>query len=73
MEPVENLPIGLVDPISLHELAVELGMTVSELLNGRGSPTPIEEVAVWWPLFNRYRAKVAAKQQAEMEQSRGRV
>lgn len=58
------------DPLSLHELALELGMTVSELIHGRGTPTPLKEVAVDWPLFNAYRAREQKRQIKEAE-SRG--
>ena len=48
-----------------HELALELGMTVSEIRHGRGTPMTAHELSVGWPLFFAYRRKVADQQAAE--------
>lgn len=60
------------DPISLCELAETLGMTVSELLHGRGTPTPLVEIAVWWPAYWAYKGREQERQlkEAEREQEK---
>jgi len=52
-----ELPPGTVDPMFLHELALELGMTVGELTHGRGTPMSAHELAVEWPAFFRARRR----------------
>ena len=46
-----RLPPGAVDPLFEHELALELGMSVSEIRHGRGTPMSAQELTVGWPLF----------------------
>lgn len=58
-----QLPSGVVDPIFQHELALELKMTVAELMHGRGAPTPLHEVAVDWPLFFAVRKREAEREE----------
>ena len=57
-EPI--LPVGAADPYLLHELALELGMTVSELIHGRGSRMSAHELCVAWPAFFAARARLEA-------------
>jgi hypothetical protein len=59
---------GMVDPLFAHELALELGMTVSEL----GSRMSAHELTVAWPAFFAYRAREAERQK-EKEESRPRT
>lgn len=63
------LPPGVIDPIFQHELALELGMTVAELMHGRGAPVPLREIAVEWPVFFALRQRQAERQK-EMGRSR---
>lgn len=46
-----QLPLGLVDPIFLCELALELGMPVGEMCDRMSA----HELAVVWPAFFRWR------------------
>jgi hypothetical protein len=64
-----QVPPGVVDPIFEHELALELGMTVGELHNGRGTPMSAHELSVRWPLFRAYqvRQQKRAEEQAERQ------
>lgn len=57
----------MLDPISLCELSLELGLTVSELMHGRGTPMTIHELTVTWPAFFAYRNREAAREAAEQE------
>lgn len=57
------LPVGVVDPIYQHELALELKMTVAELTHGRGTPMSAHELCVSWPLFYEYQRREAQRQQ----------
>ena len=63
------------DPISLCELAQSLRMSVTELLHGRGTPTSLEEMVVWWPAYWGYQNREQQRQikEAEKEQSGGRL
>ncbi len=51
------------DPLYLHELALELNMTVAELTYGRGTPMSAHELCISWPLFFEYRAREAQRQE----------
>jgi hypothetical protein len=62
----------MVDPIFLHELALELGKTVRELTTGVPGMSA-HELTVEWPAFYAYRARQAAKQEEEREMRRRRV
>ena len=53
-----NLPPGMVDPLFLHELALELHMPVGEMCNRMSA----EELTVDWPLFFQYREREAQRQ-----------
>lgn len=48
-----DLPPGVVDPMFLHELALEMGKSVSELTSCMSA----HELAVEWPAFFRARAR----------------
>ena len=48
-----HLPSGVVDPYFVHELALELGMTVGEI----GRRMSLHELAVLWPSFFHERAQ----------------
>jgi hypothetical protein len=66
--------MGVVDPIFLHELALELGMTVQELTTGVPGATAFE-LSVAWPEFFAYRAREAKRQEDQAKanrKSRGR-
>lgn len=63
-----QLPPGAVDPMFLHELALELGMPVGEMC----SRMTAEELSVDWPLFFSYRARERKREQDKAEQARGR-
>ena len=73
-----ELPPGTVDPIFLHQLALRLHMTVSELLHGRGAPLSAHELAVGWPAYFRCehrmdeRARKAQEREAERTAPRRR-
>lgn len=68
------MPRGLaIDPISECELALELGMSLTELRQGRGTPMPLSEMTVEWPLFWGYRSRVEGRQQAEQAKANSRV
>lgn len=65
-----QLPPGTLDPLSLHELALELGMTVGELTHGRGTPMSARELAVGWPLFFAYRERDRERREREQQHDR---
>jgi hypothetical protein len=54
------------------ELALELGMSLSELRHGRGTPMSAHELGVEWPAFFAYRHRQAAAELERQEQQRGR-
>jgi hypothetical protein len=60
------------DPISLCELAMALGMTISELEHGRGAPMSLQEATVIWPQFWAYQAREQERQVRKAEESAGR-
>lgn len=60
-----ELPPGIVDPIFLCEMALELHMSVGELCHGRGQPMSLHELAVVWPAFYDYRRRVAEREAAQ--------
>lgn len=62
------LPPGTVDPLFMHELALELGMTVRDL----GQRADVHELTVAWPLFFQYRKRESdrAAQRAERRAAR---
>ena len=64
-----ELPPGTVDPLFLHELALELHMTVGELTHGRGTPMSAHELSVGWPTFFSVKAREAKR---EADKRRGR-
>lgn len=67
----------MLDPLFLHELALELNMTVAELQHGRGTPTPLHELTVAWPAYFAYRGREqereAREQEREAETDRRRI
>ncbi len=65
-----KLPPTLMDPISQHDLASELHMTVAELLHGRGTPPLLYEVARDWPLYWAYKARAAEREAEKREGQR---
>lgn len=58
-----RLPLGVVDPLFLHELALELKMSVTEL----GERMTAHELTVAWPEFFAYRQREAERQQQREE------
>ena len=69
-----RLPPGVPDPMFMHELALELGMTVVELTHGRGTPMSAHELDVEWPAFFRARNRENKRvsENREARRSRGR-
>ena len=63
------LPPGVVDPIFMCEMALELKMTVGELCYGRGTPMSAHELAVVWPAF--FEVKQREREREEAKQSQG--
>ena len=59
----------MLDPLSLCELALELKMSVSELMHGRGAPMDIHEMTVTWPAYWSYRQRQAERDAAEQEKA----
>jgi hypothetical protein len=45
-------------------------MTVAELMNGRGAPTPLHEILVEWPAFWRYEGRQREIERQRQEQQR---
>lgn len=60
-----QLPPGVVDPLFLHELALELHMPVGEMC----SRMSVEELTVFWPLFFQYRQREAEREQEAQKQA----
>lgn len=71
-----ELPPGTVDPLFQHELALELKMTVGELMHGRGTPMSAHELAVCWPAFYAVKAREEKREQdrrrSDQQRSRSR-
>ncbi len=63
------------DPISLCELAVQLGLTVSELEHGRGAPMSLQELTVIWPAYWAYQHRQQERdvKRAEAEQEKANL
>ena len=53
-----QLPAGVADPLFTCELALELGMTVSELGDRMSTP----ELTVMWPEYFAYRSREQKRQ-----------
>lgn len=49
-----ELPLGVSDPLFIHELALELGMTVSEI----GQRMSAHELTVEWPAYFQVRQRM---------------
>lgn len=60
-----RLPPGVVDPLFLHELALELHMPVAEMCNRMSA----HELTVLWPAFFAYRNREATRQQEAQTQA----
>jgi hypothetical protein len=55
------------------ELGLELGMSLSELRHGRGTPMSAHELSVEWPAFFAYRHRqAAAEAERQKNKQRGR-
>ena len=67
-----QLPLGAADPIFLHELALELKMSVAEIKHGRGTPMSAHELTVLWPLYFQYRRREQERQAKEQQEQRQR-
>ena len=63
-----RLPLGVADPIFMHELALEMGMPVGEL----GRRMSLHELTVQWPQFFAVRRREAERQKRKQEGRRGR-
>lgn len=61
-----ELPPGVVDPIFLCELALELGMPVGELTERMSA----HELSVTWPAFFRWRQRENERVAREREKER---
>ena len=60
------LPPGVVDPLFLHELALELRMPVGEMCNRMSA----HELTVLWPEYFAYRNREAERQASAAEAQR---
>lgn len=60
-----RLPTGVVDPLFLHELALELHMPVGEMCRRMSAA----ELCRDWPLFFEYREREAKRRAAAAEAS----
>ena len=60
-----TLPPGVVDPLFLHELALELKMPVGEMCNRMSA----HELTVCWPEFFAYRAREAERQAKQQDEA----
>lgn len=58
----------MTDPLFLHELALELGKSVRELLESMSA----YELTVLWPLYFQYRDRDRDRQQKEAESKQRR-
>ncbi len=67
----------MLDPLTLCELALQLGLTVSEIEHGRGTPMTIHELTVMWPAYWAYKARDQEReireQQDEERRQRSRI
>jgi hypothetical protein len=63
---VMELRPGIVDPIFVHELALELRMPVGEL----GQRMSLHELTVAWPAFFAYRQRVREREDAKQTHGR---
>jgi hypothetical protein len=61
-----ELPLGVVDPIFLHELALELHMPVGEMCERMSA----HELCIAWPAYFEYRARQRRREQADAEMER---
>lgn len=59
------LPPGVIDPLFLHELALELHMPVGEMCNRMSA----HELTVLWPEFFSYRAREAKRQEEKQTEA----
>ena len=60
------LPPGVVDPLFMHELALELRMPVGEL----GQRMSVHELTVAWPAFFQYRERERQRAEEARKQRR---
>lgn len=60
---------GIVDPLFLHELALEMGMPVGEMCERMSA----HELCVEWPAYFVARARIAAKRAQEQKERSRRV
>ena len=63
-----QLPLGVADPMFLHELALELGMSVQEMTTGVPGMSA-HELCVEWPCFFEARQR-ENERKAEREKHR---
>ena len=63
-----ELPLGMVDPIFLCELALELHMPVGEI----GSRMSAHELSVMWPAYFAWRAVAQERERDRQEMKSGR-
>lgn len=68
-----ELPPGCVDPMFLHELALQLHMTVGELKYGRGTPMSAAEMGVEWPAFFRAKDRERSREEKKRQMERRKV
>ena len=67
----DEMPLGTMDPMFLHELALELNMTVGELKHGRGTPMSAHELCIEWPLYYEARKRERDREEQKAEARRG--
>ena len=61
-----RLPPGVPDPMFMHELALELGMTIGDL----GRRASAHEVGVLWPAYFRARAREVEREERQQKMRR---
>ena len=64
-----QLPLGVVDPLFVHELAIELGMTVSEI----GDRMSARELCIEWPAYFTAKRRMAEREAEEQRMKERRV
>lgn len=60
-----QLPLGVADPLFVHELALEMGKSVQEMTTGEPGMSA-RELTIDWPLFFAYKKRTA---EAEAEKA----
>ena len=64
-----ELAPGVPDPLFLHELALDLGMTIQDI----GERMSAHELCVLWPAYYEYRRRVDDANQMQAQTARDRI